>query len=194
MTCDRRLKLADMVSRGMKPKEIADELGYASPGSVSSALMNPDVKEQIAWHRDNLFEKSRIDRVTLLRDLYESVTCPTGPIFKTLQGDDSNNSFLLASNLDKLDDVQSKLIQQVEMGSTLVQTGTDEEGEPTFERVATISKLKFHSPDAARKILAKAAGFEDGLPKDSKGEGQGPFRGMIIIPPGSEPKETTAPE
>lgn len=171
---DRRLKVADMTAQGMKPEEIKEELGYSSTQSVYKAQAHPAVAEQIAWHRDNLFEKSRIDRVRLLRDLYESVTCPTGPIFLTLRGE---GELLLASNLDKLDDVQSRLIQQIEIEPSTVFV----DGEK--QTVSVVKKIRFHSPDAARKILSKAAGFEDGLPTKGEGEGGGPFRGMTIVPP-----------
>lgn len=184
MTSERRLQVADMTAQGMKPKEIADALGYSKPEGVYSALQNPDVKEQVKWHRDNLFEQSRIDRVELLRDLYESITCPTGPIFAALQGPDSDSHFLLASNLPNLTDVQSKLIQQIELTSMALPSGVlDDDGQPVKVQTSVISKIRFHSPDAARKILAKAAGFEDGLDASKDGDKGGPFRGMIIIPP-----------
>lgn len=171
---ERRVQVADLVSQGVKPDEIAKQLGYKDAKSVYQAVASPAVKEQIAWHRDNLFEKSRIDRVKLLRDLYESVTCPTGPIFLTLRGE---GELLLASNLDKLDDVQSRLIQQIEIEPTTVLVDGDK------QTVSVVKKIRFHSPDAARKILSKAAGFEDGLPVKGEGEGGGPFRGMTIVPP-----------
>ncbi len=182
MVIDRRLKVADMTAQGMKPEEIKEELGYSSTASVYKAQAHPAVAEQIAWHRDNLFEQSRIDRVDLLRDLYESITCPTGPIFLTLRGE---GELLLASNLDKLDDVQSRLIQQIEIEPTTVidESVVDGEAVALKRTVSVVKKIRFHSPDAARKILSKAAGFEDGLPVKGEGEGGGPFRGMTIVPP-----------
>lgn len=180
MTSERRLQVAELTSQGYGPAEISKQLGYSSASSVTSALYNKDVKEQIKWHRDNMFEQARIDRVQLLRDLYESVTCPTGPIFQTLRGE---GDILLASNIEKLDDVQSKLIQAIEVEPTeVIINGVK-------STVSIVKKLRFHSPDAARKILSKAAGFEDGTKVDMD-EVAGPFRGLTIIPP----TETVAPE
>ena len=147
---------------------------YNSIESVSSALQSPQVKEQIAFHRDNLFHQSRIDRVKLLRELYQRATEPTGPIFEILQGD---GEVLDASNLKKLHPFQSRLIQQIEVEPTLVKT---KEGTRT---ISVIKKLRFHSPDSALKILSKAAGFEDGILSFNPDQSAGPFRGLIIIPP-----------
>ena len=158
----------------MNAEQIKEELGYSSTASVYKAQSHPAVNEQIVWHRDNLFEKSRIDRVKLLRELYQRATEPTGPIFETLQGD---GSFLDADNLKKLDDFQSRLIQQIEIEPTTVFV------DGVKQTVSIIKKIRFHSPDAALKILAKAAGFEDGLPSKTDMEAGGPFRGLTIVPP-----------
>ena len=48
---------------------------------------------------------------------------------------------------------------------------------------SVIKKIPFHSQDAAMKILARAAGVEDGALKDALMDEGGPFRGLIIIPP-----------
>ncbi len=81
MVSESRLKTAELKSQGMSREEIMDLVPeYSSVESVSSALKSPDVKEQIAFHRDNLFHQSRIDRVKLLRELYQRATEPTGPV------------------------------------------------------------------------------------------------------------------
>lgn len=175
---ENRLKVADMTARGMKAGQIKEELGYASTAAVYKAQSHPAVNEQIKWHRDNLFEQSRIDRVKLLRELYERATEPTGDIFKTLRGD---GSFLDAANLEKLTPLQSRLIQQIEIEPTLIKQRVD--GVVETLTTSVVKKIRFHSPDAALKILSKAAGFEDGLPAKGEGEGGGPFRGLTIIPP-----------
>ena len=175
---DRRLKVAEKIAEGMKGKEIAEQLGYVNRDSVYQAVANPGVKEQIAFHRDNLFHQSRIDRVKLLRELYQRATEPTGPIFDTLQGD---GEFLNAANLKKLDDYQSRIIQQVEVEPTLVKQMV--EGKAVTLTVSVIKKIRFHSPDSALKILSKAAGFEDGVLTFDPEQQGGPFRGLVIIPP-----------
>lgn len=195
---DRRLKVADMTGQGMTPEQIKDELGYSSTQSVYKAQSNPAVNEQIKWHRDNLFEQSRIDRVKLLRELYERATEPTGDIFKTLRGE---GQFLDAANLEKLTPLQSRLIQQIDIEPTLIKQLVD--GQVETLTTSVVKKIRFHSPDAALKILSKAAGFEDGLPTRTDMEAGGPFRGLNIIPPkevidrsdcGMEPSEQGPPE
>ncbi len=179
---EKRVQVADLISRGVKPDEIARQVGYKDAKSVYQAVASSEVKEQIAWHRDNLFEQARIDRVKLLRELYQRATEPTGPIFKILRGD---GDFLDAANLEKLHPFQSRLIQQIEIEPTMVKCLID--GKPETITASVVKKIRFHSPDSALKILSKAAGFEDGvLANAGQGEG-GPFRGLIIIPPGSEP-------
>ena len=172
---DRRLKVAEKIAQGMKGKEIAEELGYVDRDSVYRAVASPEVKDQIKWHRDNLFEQSRIDRVKLLRELYERAVEPTGPIFKTLRGD---GEFLDAANLEKLDPLQSRLIQQIEVEPMLIKS---QEGDICHASI--VKKIRFHSPDSALKILSKAAGFEDGLLSVDPSEVGGPFRGLVILPP-----------
>ena len=168
-----------MTARGMKAGQIKEELGYSSTAAVYKAQSHPAVNEQIKWHRDNLFEQSRIDRVKLLRELYERATEPTGDIFKTLRGD---GEFLNAANLEKLTPLQSRLIQQVEIEPSMIKAVLDD-GSVTTITASVVKKLRFHSPDAALKILAKAAGFEDGLPSRTDMEAGGPFRGLTILPP-----------
>lgn len=181
---DRRLKVADMTARGMTAEQIKDDLGYSSKASVYAAQSHPAVNEQIKWHRDNLFEQSRIDRVKLLRELYERATEPTGDIFKVLR---DGGSVMLADNLEKLTPLQSRMIQQIEIEPTVVFEKSlddiDNNREPVKRSVSVVKKIRFHSPDAALKILAKAAGFEDGLPSKADMEAGGPFRGMTIVPP-----------
>ena len=176
MVSESRLKTAELKSQGKTREEILDLVPeFNSLDSVSSALQNADVKEQIAFHRDNLFYQSRIDRVQLLKELHARATEPTGPIFKVLRGE---GNFLDAANLEKLTPLQSRLIQQIEI-------------EPTFTRdnkgktitVSVVKKIRFHSPDSALKILSKAAGFEDGILSVDPTEIGGPFRGLVIIPP-----------
>ena len=182
MVAESRLKTAELKSQGKSREEIMELVPeYNSVDSVSSALASKDVQSQIAFHRDNLFHQSRIDRVKLLRELYQRATEPTGPIFKVLRGE---GQFLDAANLEKLDDFQSRIIQQVEVEPTLVKT---EAG--TFT-ASVIKKIRFHSPDSALKILSKAAGFEDGVLTFDPDTVGGPFRGLVIIPP----KETVLRE
>ena len=180
---EKRLQVADLVSQGVKPDQIAEQLGYKDANSVYQAVASPEVREQIKWHRDNLFEQSRIDRVKLLRELYERATEATGPIFKTLRGE---GNYLDAANLEKLTPLQSRLIQQIEIEPSLIVTHI-QDGYGKLEKVtqttSVVKKIRFHSPDAALKILSKAAGFEDGLPSRTDMEAGGPFRGLNIIPP-----------
>ena len=182
MTNERRLQVAELTSQGYGPAEIKKELGYSSVQSVDSALRDPNVREQIRWHRDNLFEQARIDRVQLLRELYQRATEPTGPIFKILRGD---GDFLDAANLEKLHPFQSRLIQQIEIEPTSMKALAPN-GEVVVITASVVKKIRFHSPDSALKILSKAAGFEDGIPPDLGPGGGGPFRGLVIIPPGSK--------
>lgn len=175
MTSDRRLQTADLISQGKNASEIAEEVGYKDRQGVYEAVKSPEVKEQIAFHRDNLFEQSRIDRVKLLKELYQRATQPTGPIFDTLMGD---GEFLDARNLSKLEPHLSCLIQQVEVEPMIIKR----KGDITCH-ASVIKKIRFHSPDSALKILSKAAGFEDGILSVDPTEIGGPFRGLIIVPP-----------
>lgn len=190
MTNERRLQVAELTSQGYGPAEIQKELGYESTQSVYSALKNQDVRGQIKFLRDDLFEKARIDRVQLLRELYQRATEPTGPIFKILRGD---GDFLDAANLEKLHPFQSRLIQQIEIEPTLIKS-FDSDGEVQTVTASVVKKIRFHSPDSALKILSKAAGFEDGVPPDIGPGGGGPFRGLVIIPPGSKAIDITSSE
>lgn len=195
MVSERRLQTAEMISQGIPADQIAEELGYDSRESVYSAVKSPEVKEQIAWHRDNLFEQSRIDRVKLLRELYERTTEPTGPIFKTLRGD---GQVMDAANLEKLTPLQSRLIQQIEIDPTLIKVLLDD-GSTSMVHLSVVKKIRFHSPDSALKILSKAAGFEDGMLAVEQGDVGGPFRGLVILPPRTavidmEPSKKRPPE
>ena len=179
MVSESRLKTAELKAQGKSREEIMDLVPeYNSLESVSSALQSKVVKEQITFHRDNLFRESRIDRVQLLRELYQRATEPTGPIFEILQGE---GDYLDAANLKRLHPFQSRLIQQIEVEPTLVK---DPQGTRT---ISVIKKIRFHSPDSALKILSKAAGFEDGVLTLDPTEVGGPFRGLVIIPPRPAP-------
>lgn len=182
MVSESRLQIAEHTAQGKTPKEIVELVpGINSVESVVSARKNPEVKAQVKWHRDNLFEKSRIDRVYLLQEMYQRLTQPTGPIFEKLR---DGGEFLNASNLEKLGDFESRIIQQVEVEPAFVMV----DGEKVTRSI--VKKIRFHSPDAAMKILSKAAGFEDGVLKYDPNETGGPFRGLVLVPP----KETTAPQ
>jgi len=179
----RRALVVQKVAEGKSQKEIAEELGYKTPDGVNQALKSVEVREQIQLTRTEMFEAAKIDRVKLLRDLYRKVTCSTGEIFAILRGE---GSFLDAANLEKLDELQSRLIQQVECEPTLVKVPyINDQGESEVQAitVSVVKKIRFHSQDAAMKILAKAAGFEDGVLAFDPEQQGGPFRGLIIIPP-----------
>jgi len=171
----RRELVAQKYAEGKGQQEIARELGYKSPDSVNQALRSAAVRERIQLTRTEMFEAARIDRIELLKDLYGRITADQGEIFNVLRGD---GTFLDARNLEKLTPRQSRLIQQVE---TEPQEYIDSEGNKGF--ISIVKKLRFHSQDAAMKILARAAGFEDGTVKDTLMDVGGPFRGLIIIPP-----------
>jgi len=175
----RRALVVQKVAEGKSQKEIAEELNYKSADGVNQALKSMKVREQIQLTRAEMFEAAKIDRVKLLKDLYRKITCNTGEIFQVLQGE---GNFLDAANLSKLDDVQSRLIQQVEIEPTLIKA-LNPDGEVVTVHASVIKKIRFHSQDAAMKILARAAGFEDGALKDALMDEGGPFRGLIIIPP-----------
>jgi len=171
----RRELLAQKYAEGKGQQEIARELGYKSPDSVNQALRNVAVQERIQFNRNEMFRQSRIDRVKLLKDIHGRITADHAEIFRVLKGE---GTFLDAGNLEKLTPLLSSLIQQVECEPTLIK---GEDGN-TFH-ATVVKKIRFHSQDAAMKILARAAGFEDGTVKDMMGEEGGPFRGLIIIPP-----------
>lgn len=165
----RRELVAQKYAEGKSQQEIARELNYKCPDSVNQALRSKSVQKRIQFNRNEMFKKSKIDRVKLLKDIYARITADQGEIFRVLMG---KGDFLDGANLGELSPLLSSLIQQVECEPTLM------DGKP----VTVIKKLRFHSQDAAMKILARAAGFEDGAVKDVISEG-GPFRGLVIIPP-----------
>jgi len=171
----RRALVVQKVAEGKSQKEIAEELGYKSADGVNQALKSMDVREQIQLTRTEMFEAARIDRVEFLKDIYGKITADQGEIFKVLRG---KGDFLDARNLEKLTSLQSRLIQQVEIEP---QEYKDTKGNKSL--ISIVKKVRFHNQDAAMKILARAAGFEDGTVKDMMGEEGGPFRGLIIIPP-----------
>ncbi len=170
----RRELVAQKYAEGKGQQEIARELGYKSPDSVNQALRNAGVQERIQFNRNEMFEAARIDRVEFLKDIYGKITADQGEIFKVLRG---KGDFLDARNLEKLTSLQSRLIQQVEIEP---QEYKDSKGNKSL--ISIVKKVRFHNQDAAMKILARAAGFEDGAVKDMMYEG-GPFRGLNIIPP-----------
>ena len=165
----KRELVAQRYAEGKGQQEIAEELNYKSADSVNQALRHPAVQERIQFNRNQMFRQSKIDRVKLLKDIYGRISADPAEIFRVLMG---KGDFLDGANLGKLSPFLSSLIQQVECEPTLM------DGKP----VTVVKKLRFHSQDAAMKILSKAAGFEDGAVKDVVGEG-GPFRGLVIIPP-----------
>jgi len=166
----RRELVAQKYAEGKGQQEIARELGYKSPDSVNQALRSVEVQERIQFNRNEMFRQSKIDRVKLLKDIHGRITADHAEIFRVLKGE---GTFLDAGNLEKLTPLLSSLIQQVECEPTLM------DGKP----VTVVKKIRFHSQDAAIKVLAKAAGFEDGVMADALNDGGGPFRGLIIIPP-----------
>lgn len=171
----RRALVVQKVAEGKSQKEIAEELGYKSADGVNQALKSMDVREQIQLTRTEMFEAARIDRVEFLKDIYGKITVDQGEIFKVLRG---KGDFLDARNLEKLTSLQSRLIQQVEVEP---QEFKDSKGNKSL--ISIVKKVRFHNQDAAMKILARAAGFEDGVMADALNDGGGPFRGLIIIPP-----------
>ncbi len=171
----RRALVVQKVAEGKSQKEIAEELGYKSADGVNQALKSMDVREQIQLTRTEMFEAARIDRVEFLKDIYGKITADLGEIFKVLRG---KGDFLDAANLEKLSSLQSRLIQQVEVEP---QEYKDSKGNKSL--ICIVKKVRFHNQDAAMKILARAAGFEDGAVKDALMDQGGPFRGLIIIPP-----------
>ncbi len=166
----RREIVAQMIAEGKSPGEVADQVGYAGADSVQQALRSAVVRERIQFNRNEMFRQSKIDRVKLLKDIHGRITADHAEIFRVLKGE---GTFLDAGNLEKLTPLLSSLIQQVECEPTLM------DGKP----VTVVKKIRFHSQDAAMKILARAAGFEDGALKDALMDEGGPFRGLIIIPP-----------
>ena len=166
----RRALVVQKVAEGKSQKEIAEELGYQSADGVNQALKSMEVRERIQLTRTEMFGAAKIDRVKLLKDIHGRITADHAEIFRVLKGE---GTFLDAGNLEKLTPLLSSLIQQVECEPTLM------DGKP----VTVVKKIRFHSQDAAMKILARAAGFEDGALKDALMDEGGPFRGLIIIPP-----------
>ena len=171
----RRALVVQKVAEGKSQKEIAEELGYKSADGVNQALKSMDVREQIQLTRTEMFEAAKIDRVKLLKDIYERITADHAEIFRVLKGE---GTFLDAGNLEKLTPLLSSLIQQVEVEP---QEHKDSKGNKSL--VSIVKKVRFHNQDAAMKILARAAGFEDGAVKNTLMDEGGPFRGLIIIPP-----------
>jgi len=171
----RRALVVQKVAEGKSQKEIAEELGYKSADGVNQALKSMDVREQIQLTRTEMFEAARIDRVEFLKDIYGKITADQGEIFKVLRG---KGDFLDARNLEKLTSLQSRLIQQVEIDP---QEYKDTKGNKSL--ISIVKKVRFHNQDAAMKILARAAGFEDVAAKDALLDEGGPFRGLIIVPP-----------
>ena len=166
----RRELVAQKIAEGKGQQEIAMELSYKSADGVNQALRSVEVQERIQFNRNEMFKQSKIDRVKLLKDIHGRITADHAEIFRVLMG---NGDFLDGANLGKLSPLLSSLIQQVECEPTLMDG----------KSVTVVRKLRFHSQDAAMKILAKAAGFEDGVSKDKLTDEGGPFRGLVIIPP-----------